>query len=113
MLDGIHLGGVELDVQSLHHVAGDGAGKQTADELGHLDHGDVVQDAVDGHARAHSSSTIPNIETMRLLFSSLILPSTADSGLSLGSDFRPWRLMRKAATGPPMREPLHCPECRR
>ena len=43
-------GGVELDVQSLHHVAGD-ARKQTADELGHLDHGDVVQDAVDGHAQ--------------------------------------------------------------
>ena len=51
MLDGVHLGGVELDVGGLHHVPGDGAGEQAADELGHLDHGDVVQEAVDGHTQ--------------------------------------------------------------
>ena len=51
MLQGVHLGGIELDVGGLHHIAGDGAGEQAADKLGHLDHGDVVQDAVDGHAQ--------------------------------------------------------------
>ena len=52
VLNGVHLRSVELDIQGLHHIAGNGAGKQTADELGHLDHGDVVQDAVDGHTQS-------------------------------------------------------------
>ena len=62
-----------------------------------------------GMPRAHSSRTMPNMETMRLLLSSLILPSAAASGLSLGSAFRWWRLIRNAATGPPMREPMMLP----
>ena len=46
---------------------------------------------------------------MRPLFSSGTLPVISASGLSLGSDFRPWREIRKAATGPPMREPMMLP----
>ena len=62
-----------------------------------------------GMPRAHSSRHIPNMETMRPLFSSLTLPEATASGLSLGSDFRLWRWIRKAATGPPMREPMTLP----
>ena len=52
MLNGVHLGGVELNVGGLHHIAPDGPGKEAANELGHLDFGDVVQQAVDGHSQS-------------------------------------------------------------
>ena len=51
VLDGIHLGDIGLHMGGLQNVADDAAGEQAADELGHLDLGDVVQQAVDGHTQ--------------------------------------------------------------
>lgn len=44
-----------------------------------------------------------------VLFNSGTFPVAAASGLSLGSDFRPCFAIRKAATGPPIREPMIFP----
>ena len=51
MLNGIYLGHVEFNSGSLHDVPCNGACEQAADEFRHFDHGDVVQQAVDRHAK--------------------------------------------------------------
>ena len=50
------------------------------------------------------------MEIMRLLVSGITSPVFADSGLSLGSAFNLWCVIRKAATGPPIKEPMIFPQ---
>ena len=50
-----------------------------------------------------------NMEIILPLSSVAAVPVFADSGLSFGSDFRLLRVIRKAATGPPIKEPMMLP----
>ena len=59
--------------------------------------------------RAARSKHIANIMIIFVLSSSGALPVAFASGLSFGSDFKPCFAIRKAATGPPMREPITLP----
>ena len=51
MLNGVHLGSVEFDIGGFHHVAANGAGKETPNKFGHFDLRNVVQQTVDGHTQ--------------------------------------------------------------
>ena len=57
MLDGVNLRNIELDVCSFHDVSCDGTCEEAADEFRHLDHRDVIEQAVDRHSECCEKKT--------------------------------------------------------